>query len=85
MTNPCNHSEDLQKQRDELSQLCHDVAEIKETLDSVKDLLEAWKNAKGAVRVIYILGTTVKWLVVVGVSISAIIFFLKNGVWPQAK
>ena len=55
---------------------------IKADLDAIRELLEAWNAAKGAVKVIYVIGTVIKWLVVTGVALSAITFFLHNGTWP---
>lgn len=52
--------------------------EIRKELKDIRDLLEAWNNAKGFVRTIQTIGTIVKWITAFGASITLIYYWLKK-------
>lgn len=53
-----------------------DLQEIKLQLVQLKEILEAWNNAKGFVRTIKLIGDIVKWGVPLVAIISTVWYFL---------
>lgn len=50
-----------------------------QTLGAVKELLEAWDDAKGFIRVVKLLGNVAKWLTGVGAAFGLIWYWWKKG------
>lgn len=57
-----------------LTQMRADIAEL-------RDLLAAWRSAKGAIRVIQLFGALVKWCAVIGGSTALLWYSIKHGEW----
>ena len=62
-----------------------DLLEIKMTLqdnrataDTMLEILIAWNQTKGFVKTIQLIAEVAKWLVVVGGTIGAIVYFLRK-------
>ena len=66
------------------SATAHELAEMKSTLSSIKDLLQAWNDAKGFVKWIGYLATFAKWLTIIGGSCALIWAALKAGIEPDS-
>lgn len=66
---------------EKLIEICEcNTAELKATrkdLDAVRELLSAWQAAQGAIRVIYLVGNTVRWLTMVAAAFTACIYGLR--------
>lgn len=48
-------------------------------LEELSELLKVYQDAKGFVHVIQWVGTTLKWLAVVGVACASLWYFITNG------
>jgi len=72
--------------RDFITLIHSDLQEIRQLqqqqaaiLSAVKEILEAWDDAKGFIRIVKIIGNTTKWAVAVGVSIAAVWYAIRTG------
>lgn len=65
-----------------LEQLKEEVDSLKEDLSAIKqdtsELLEAWKDAKGALKALAWVGSTARWLMAVG-GVVAFLYFTFTG------
>jgi len=52
-----------------------DLQEIKATLAEMREIVDAWKDAKGFIKTIRIIGEVLKWLVAIGATVGVIWFF----------
>lgn len=66
-------------------QLLVDMHEMKHLMEQnakllfeIKEMVTAWKNVKGFIRTLAIIGTVAKWLTVTGASIAAIYYWFKQ-------
>lgn len=64
----------FKKVEDDLDDIKADVAEMKETLVAIKDMVEAWTAVKTA-------GRFIKWLGGIAAGIAAILVAVKTGVY----
>ena len=55
-----------------LSVIHQDLQSIKSDIKTMREVLSAWDNAKGFVKVVRISGDVAKWVVLVGAAIAAI-------------
>lgn len=78
-SSPCDN---LNRHVDFQATIMHDLEEIKQDLKSVKELLDAWKNMKGFIRTMQIIGAVAKWLTVTGAAFAAIWYWLHGGDKP---
>ena len=53
-----------------------DLQEIKQTVEEMRDIVVAWKDAKSFFKMIRLLGEILKWVVAVGATIGIIWYFL---------
>lgn len=60
----------------EIAQLRNEVAAMR---TDIKDLVDAWKAAQGAVKVFRVIGHVSKWMVAVGAPIAFLIAWAKGG------
>ena len=70
--------------RDFITLIHADLQEIRqlqlaqtETLGAVKEILEAWDDAKGFIKIVKVVGNTVKWMALVGAAFG--------GAWAAFK
>ena len=68
----------LQRIHDDLTEMKAIQAEQKVTLDEMKDILVVWNNTKGFINTVRFLGTTLKWIALVGGSIAAVLYWFKD-------
>jgi type I site-specific restriction endonuclease len=61
-----------------------EMHELKVMVSSIRDLLQAWNDAKGFVRVIGFLATLVKWVGIIGGATGIIWVALKSGLEPDS-
>lgn len=73
---PCDH---LNQYVDFQEVIRLDLEEIKSDLKAVKELLDAWKNMKGFIRTMQIIGSVAKWITVTGAAFAAIWYWLHGG------
>lgn len=62
------------------SATAQELHEMKQTLSTIKDLLQAWNDAKGFVKWIGYIATFMKWMMIIGTTSAAVYFALRNGV-----
>lgn len=55
-----------------------DLQLIKQTLNETKEMLEAFKNAKGFIKTVQIMGDLAKWIMAIGAISSAIYLWTKK-------
>ena len=53
-----------------------DLQEIKATVEEMRDIVVAWKDAKSFFKMIKVLGEIIKWTVAVGAAIGIIWYFV---------
>lgn len=56
-----------------------EIGEARLELAEMRGLLDAWRNARGAIRTLTFISATARWLAWVGGSIAVFIFWLKSG------
>lgn len=74
-TPPCPILQDYMQ----VSEQIHiDLQLIKQTLTETKEMLEAFRNAKGFIRTVQILGEIAKWCIAIGTVVTAIYWWGKR-------
>lgn len=58
-----------------------DMAEVKEAVLSMKEIIGAWNDAKGFVKTIRTIGNVLRWTALVGATIGAFWLFIRTGQW----
>lgn len=58
-----------------------DMSEVKEAVLSMKEIIDAWNDAKGFVRTIRTIGNIIRWTALIGATIGAFWMFLRTGHW----
>lgn len=76
-----NHDEILDKHSEILLGMRETSKETRDATVAMKDILEAWNSTQGFLRGAKAIGTLARWIFVTGVAISAIVYFLKTGMW----
>lgn len=59
------------------------IHEIRDDIREMREILDAWNNAKGFVTTIKFLSSLIKWISIVGGTIGLIWYFFKTGHPPD--
>lgn len=62
-------------------QMTQQLDTVNSTMQEMSEVLAAWRNARGAIKTIQVLADICRWTAYLAVSIGAIWYFLKTGVW----
>lgn len=74
---------DMEELRTELTTIRSKVETMEQEVASIKELLQAWENAKGFIKVIEILGKITKALLPTIAFIGAFWYLITSGHWPK--
>ena len=81
---PCEHLKHASIVQDQMFAMLEDIqrenAKQSKQLAEQKEILIVWKNAKGFVATVIVIGNVLKWLVGIGGAIAAIWYFLSRGI-----
>lgn len=81
---PCNAlQEHASIASESIESIMQELKEIKATCQEMKDMLEAWSNAKGFVATVKNVGKLLLWIVAIGAAYSAMTEAVKH--WLAAK
>lgn len=62
----------------DMHEMKHLIEQNSKTLFEIKEMVTTWKNVKGFIRTLAVIGTVAKWLTVTGASIAAIYYWFKQ-------
>lgn len=65
----------------DIEKIREDLAEVKAAVLTMKEIIEAWNDAKGFVRTIKLIGEVFKWVAKVAAAIGAVWLLVKTGQW----
>ena len=75
--------QDMEELRSDLSTIKLKVELMEQEVTSIKELLQAWENAKGFVKVIEVLGKITKALIPTIAFFTALWYLITSGHWPK--
>lgn len=79
--NPDNHNTPCSILSDYIdihAQIHSDLQQIKQTQTAMLEMLEAFKNAKGFIKTIQIMGDVAKWVMAIGALLTAVYFWVRR-------
>lgn len=76
------HSDaDIEQIRADIEQTRADVADVKAAVLSMKEIVDAWNDAKSFVRTIERIGNVLRWVAKIGAAVGSIWLLIKTGQW----
>lgn len=70
---------------DEFSLAIGALGKIQEDIKEMREIIDAWNNAKGFVTTIKFLSAFIKWAAIVGGAVGVLWYFLKFGHFPDQQ
>lgn len=74
-------AESLAKLLEQANKNAADLTAMRDEVGEMRELLTAWRNARGAIRIIQVISATLKWCAMLGGSVALIWYSIKHGEW----